>query len=151
MKAMDWFDLVASLATALGVLLAWWQIRASSRQERTTFEDSFSSEYRSLVQGIPVEALLGEDLDEKDYRANLSELYHYIDLTNEQVFLRQCGRISPETWKNWCDGIQSIMSKPTFSRAWKEISERSPDSFEELRRLVKSGYTDDPARWSQRR
>jgi len=144
MNLMDWFNLIASFATAVGVFLAWWQIRESSRQAKTTFEDSLSNEYRNLVQGIPVKALLGEDLDEEAYRDNLSELYHYIDLTNEQAFLRQRGRISPETWVNWRDGIQTTMSKPAFSRAWKEISERSPDSFGELRRLIDSGYTKDP-------
>lgn len=148
MTLVDWFSLVASIATAVGVFLAWWQIRESSRQAKSTFEDSLASEYRSLVQGLPVEALLGEDLDEEAYRGNLSELYHYIDLTNEQTFLRRCGRISQETWENWREGIQTTMSKPAFARAWREISERSPDSFGELRRLIDSGYAADPAKRS---
>jgi hypothetical protein len=150
-KTLDLFNLLASGATAVGVFLAWWQIRESKQQAISAFEDSFSTQYRNLVQQIPVEALLGEDLDDNSYRANLNDFYHYIDLTNEQVFLRRQRRVSPETWKNWCDGIRSIMSKPAFARAWNEISRRAPDSFEELRRLVDSGYADDPATWKLRR
>ncbi|HEX5719735.1 MAG TPA: hypothetical protein VF179_26505 [Thermoanaerobaculia bacterium] len=140
MSLIDWFELIASIATAVGLFLAWWQIRESSRQAKTSFEDSLASEYRSLVQGIPIEALLGEELDEEAYQENLSELYHYIDLTNEQAFLWQRSRISQDTWENWREGIQNNMSKPAFARAWKEISERSPESFGELRRLIGSGY-----------
>ena len=147
---MNWIDLLTTLgsgATALGVFLAWWQIRESRRQAVTAFEDTMASQYRSLVQEIPVEALLGEALDEKIYRENLSEFYHYIDLTNEQIFLRTRGRISREAWENWCDGIRTILGKPAFARAWQEISDRSPGSFEELRRLVNCGYAEDPIEW----
>jgi hypothetical protein len=31
--------------------------------------------------------------------------YRYIDLTNQQVFRRRQGRITSETWHNWCEGI----------------------------------------------
>lgn len=147
MNYIDLLTSIGSVATALGVFAAGWQIYESRRQAVTAFEDSMSSQYRDLVQGIPVEALLGEDLEERVYRENLSEFYHYIDLTNEQIFLRTRGRISQEAWQNWCDGIRTILAKPAFARAWQEISQRSPGSFEELRRLIDSGYAEDPIRW----
>lgn len=147
---MSWIDLFATLgsfATALGVYLAWWQIRESRRQAVTAFEDSMSSQYRNLAQQIPVEALLGEVLEERVYRENLNEFYHYIDLTNEQIFLRTRGRVSREVWQNWCEGIRSTLDKPAFAQAWQEISKKSPRSFEELRRLIDSGYAEDPFEW----
>lgn len=73
--------------------------------------------------------------------------YHYIDLSNEQIFLRQHGRVSAETWENWRGGIKSNLSRPAFKQAWKEIGGRAHDIFDELRRLEKSGYQDDPFRW----
>ncbi|MFL6197754.1 MAG: hypothetical protein ACJ76J_01120 [Thermoanaerobaculia bacterium] len=151
---MNWIDLsaaIGSVATALGVFAAVLQIRESKRQAVTAFEDSMSSQYRDLVQRIPVEALLGENLEEPVYRENLNEFYHYIDLTNEQIFLRARDRITPETWQNWCDGIRTILAKPAFARAWQEVSQRSPGSFEELRRLIDSGYTEDPVKWRKLR
>jgi hypothetical protein len=149
MTALEFFTLLASIATAVGVLLAGWQLSESREQARTSFEDTLSSQYRDLIQKLPVEALLGEDLDEKLYRETLSEFYHYIDLTNEQIFLRQLGRISPETWASWREGIKSVMSRPAFVRAWNEISRRAPDSFSELRKLIKTDYAEDPKIWGK--
>jgi hypothetical protein len=147
---MNWLDLLtslASLATAIGVFVAGRQIQEARRQAVIEFEDSMSSQYRDLIKGIPVEALLGENLEEKVFRENLSEFYHYIDLSNEQVFLRSHGRVSRETWQNWRDGIHTVLAKPAFALAWKEIHQRSPGSFEGLRRLIESGYAEDPISW----
>jgi hypothetical protein len=147
MTALEFVNFLASAATALGVFAAVWQISESRKQAKTSFEDTLSSQYRDLIQKLPVEALLGEDLDEAYYREKLSEFYHYIDLTNEQIFLRQCDRISKQTWENWREGIKSVMSRPAFVRAWNEISRRAPDSFSELRRLVETDYAEDPRSW----
>lgn len=147
MTALEFFNLLASAATALGVLVAAGQIWDSKKQAVTAFEDTLSSQYRDLIQKLPIEALLGEDLDEKTYREKLNEFYHYIDLTNNQIFLRQCNRISRKTWEDWREGIKSVMSRPAFARAWTEISRRAPDSFSELRQLLKTGYAEDPRRW----
>lgn len=147
MTALDLFTLLASIATAVGVFLAWWQIRESRKQSVTNFEDTLSTQYRELIQKLPVEALLGEDLEEAQYRDKLSEFYHYIDLTNDQIFLRQRGRVSREAWENWREGIKSVMSRPAFARAWEEIRRRAPDSFSELRRLIKTDYAEDPRSW----
>src|SRR5205807_1580893 len=72
---------------------------------------------------------------------------HYVDLTNEQVFLRCIGRVSDETWENWCDGIRDMLARPAFGVAWSEIKRRAPHSFEELRHLEDSGFTADPKQW----
>ena len=72
---------------------------------------------------------------------------HYIDLTNEQIFLRQYNRVSAKTWENWRDGIKSNLARPAFKRAWNEIKLRVPKSFEELRRLEKVDFKDDPLKW----
>ena len=45
----------------------------------------------------PVKAMLGDEIEEKAYEKALDDFYHYIDLTNEQVFLRQNNRISRQT------------------------------------------------------
>jgi hypothetical protein len=147
---MNWMALittVASVATAFGVLFAWWQIRLAKQQAITQFEDGLAREYRNIAQKIPVKALLGGEIEEKDYEKALDDFYHYIDLTNEQVFLRQNNRITLKTWENWCDGIKSNLSRPAFKRAWTEIKLRATDSFNELRRLEASGFKDDPCKW----
>jgi hypothetical protein len=138
---------IASVATAVAVFFAWWQIRLAKRQAITQFEDSLGREYREIAQRIPVKALLGEEIEEKLYEKALDDFYHYIDLTNEQVFLRQNNRITLKTWENWCDGIKSNLSRPAFKKAWAQIKSRATESFNELRRLEASDFKDDPFKW----
>jgi hypothetical protein len=138
----------ASVATAVGVLLAWWQIKQSSLQAATSFEDGLAREYREIAQRLPVVALLGGELSGDDLQDNLDDFYHYIDLSNEQVFLRQQGRIRETTWLNWREGIESNLTRPAFAAAWAIIKEKAPRSFGELRRLEISTFSEDPRRWS---
>ncbi len=67
---------------ALGVFVAAFQIWASKKQAITAFEDTLSSQYRDLIQRLPIEALLGENLDDSTYQEELIRFYHHIDVTN---------------------------------------------------------------------
>jgi len=138
---------IASAVTAVGVFLAFLQLRLTKQQATTSFEDTISSEYRELTTSIPTKALLGKQLSDAEHEKALDEFYHYIDLSNEQIFLRQRGRVSLETWGFWRDGIKSNLCRPAFKRAWNEISEQAGGDFSELRRLVKSDYKEDPKEW----
>jgi hypothetical protein len=152
MSGMNWVDIfgaVSSAVTAIGVFLAWWQIRASRQLNRTQFEDTLANHYRAIVQDVPVKALLGEPLDQKEQDETLKFFYRYIDLTNEQIFLRQQGRVGPQTWENWRDGIRTLMAMPAFAEAWKIIREKPTTKFDELRRLERQGYQDDPHEWEK--
>lgn len=134
---------LSSLATTAGILIAAWQIRQSRKQAQTAFEDALAKEYRDLAATMPTKAFLGEDLDDKEMEDGLDEFYHYFDLCNGQVFLRQIGRISSKTWVYWCDGIRSNLERPAFKKAWKNISSRANGDFAELR-LLMEGFQLDP-------
>lgn len=144
-----WIEPLASIATTLGVFLAWWQLRLSQRQAMTDFEDSLAEQYRDIVHELPVSALLGEEIGETEYKAALDDFYRYIDLSNTQVFLRATRRISDSTWTIWAEGIEQHLRRPAFARAWAEIKERAQDSFHELRRLEGSGFRSDPRAWGR--
>jgi len=141
---------IASIATALGVAVGAVQLIISQRQTVTAFEDSLNPEYRQLASSIPTQALLGEDLDDEAHKKHLDEFYHYFDLCNSQVFLRQKKRISAKTWDFWCDGIRSNLERPAFSRAWKKISARAGNDFTELKQLIAEDYKTDPRRWDRK-
>ena len=137
-----------SVPTAVGVFLAAGALGLSVRQARTSFEDGLNREYRNLAWNLPVEALLGETgapAGSDQFMATLNDFYRYVDLTNEQVFLRKRGRIRRSTWRDWVAGIEGNLSRPQFWEAWDYIQERAPDDFRELRHLVASGYSADPA------
>ena len=138
---------ISSVVTAIGVGIAASQLIASQRQSITQFEDALNREYREIIQKIPIKALLGEELSEQEYQKSLDNFYYYIDLTNEQIFLRKKRRVRKSTWQNWCDGIHSNLSRPAFYRAWEEIKRRSDRNFQELRMLEERNYMSDPAKW----
>jgi hypothetical protein len=124
-----------------------WQLRRAAVQARTDFEDRLVAGYRTIAQRIPVEALLGGPLSSDEQARCLEAFYHYIDLSNEQVFLRMTRRVSKETWENWSDGIRSHLERPAFAQAWSEIKGRAGRNFGELRLLEKSNFEGDPATW----
>lgn len=141
----------ASLATAIGVLVAAYQIRLTRQLSRTQFEDDLTKQFREIIRRIPIEALLGEELSEEAYDRTRDDFFRYIDLSNEQVFLRRNDRVSARTWKLWCEGIKAFLSRPAFGRAWGEFKDKSPDTFKELRRLEREGYKIDPYEWGKSR
>jgi hypothetical protein len=126
----------ASVATAVGVLIAGWQLYLAKRQAVTQFEDQLAGQYREIARRLPLEALLGEALDDAAHVLALQNFYHYFDLSNEQAFLRKQGRITTGTWSNWHEGIEQNFRRPAFARAWAEVSARAPESFNDLRELV---------------
>lgn len=135
-QLVAYLTLAASAATAIGVIIAARQLGLSKEQARTQFEDGLNAQYRSIVQNLPVEALLGESLSPDVARAALPYFYHYFDLCNEQAFLRKQGRIGAATWANWMEGIEQNCRRPAFATAWAEVSSRAPESFDDLRVMV---------------
>ncbi len=130
------FNILASAATTVGIIIAAWQLRVSAKQSVTDFEDALASEYRSLAASLPVEALLGGILTDDEHKNALDQFYHYFDLSNCQIFLRQKGRVSKRTFDFWRDGIVAHLRRPAFARAWDDISSRVPNDFKELRQLI---------------
>ena len=149
---MNW-DTIASIATAigvciaaLGVCIAAWQILESRKLAQTSFEDGLDQQYRKLAMDIPVDALIGKPINNK--KDELREIiYNYLDLCNEQTYLRQKKRISKNRWKDWNDGIKDNLSKPAFKEVWDEIKEKAPTTFTALDLLEKGEFKIDPAKW----
>jgi hypothetical protein len=82
---IDW-NIISSIATALGVCFGAWQIKVGKEQAQATFEDSLDQQYRSLSMELPVSVLIGEPVEEKDKMRVRELIFNYLDLANEQVF-----------------------------------------------------------------
>lgn len=108
-----------SLATPASVLILAYQLWQRKKQFTTEFEDKLTDQYRDIVLEIPVEALL-DDSDEESYRGDLKHYYKYLDLTNEQIYLRKEGRVSKATWESWREGIEAHLERDDFRNAWEE-------------------------------
>ena len=144
---MDLIVPVSNAIMAVGALLILWQIRQAKRQAVTSSEDSIDKEYRGIIHQIPAKALLGEALSAKEAREHLDEFFAYIDLCNQQVFLRQRKRIGRGTWQFWCDGMKSNLLRPAFKKAWETVKVKADTDFGELRRIESSNFKSDPAGW----
>jgi hypothetical protein len=139
----------ASLATALGVVLVAVQLWYSRQQARTALEDELSKEYREIALALPPEAFFdsGDGEDVPEFATNLRDYLRYIDLTNQQVFLRSQRRVSRRTWRLWRDGIRdNLTQRPAFREAWCHLSARMGRSFDELKELTRE-WDVDPAWW----
>lgn len=143
---MNW-DTIAALATAFGVAAAAWQINESRKLTQSSFEDSLDQQYRELAYGIPVDALIGKAVDESKKTRTRELIYNYLDLSNEQIFLRQKNRVSKDTWRDWCSGMQAHLQKVEFKRVWVEVKTDSPGSFSFLERLEMEEFKNDPRGW----
>jgi hypothetical protein len=151
-KTLDFLTMVANVATSIGVGIAAWQLWVTRRQAVTTFEDSLAREYRELAAQLPNKIFLdGDTLSDEDYHKVFDKLYQYFDFSNEQVFLRQIGRIRKSTWIFWRDGIRSNVKRAVFSKAWADIDRHIGGDFRELRRLIETDFEQDPRDWSQRK
>ena len=141
---MDWVD-IGSIATGVGVLIGVWQFRQNTKLSRAHYEDSFDQQYRSLSMAIPVDALIGKpiELEKKDEVREL--VYNYLDLCNEQVYLRSRKRITKLTWRDWSAGIRDHLNRPAFNEVWTEVKKEAPGTFSFLEKLENTGFNIDPA------
>lgn len=143
---MNW-DTIASIATAIGVIFAAFQIRQGKRLAQVTFEDSLDQQYRILAMRIPVDVLLGKTSPE-DKKSDIREIiFNYLDLCNEQAYLRKKKRVSVARWKEWSEGIECNLRKPAFKEIWEEVKREAPNEFTGLTALELNGFKFDPAKW----
>jgi len=144
--SIDW-DSIVSIFTAVGVLVAAFQLRVSSKIAQSEFEDSIDQQYRELAKDIPVDVLIGKAVSEDKKEFTRELIYNYLDLCNEQVFLRKKKRVRKDTWVDWCLGIKSNLAKIEFNEVWSEIKQEAPGTFTFLEKLESSKFTDDPINW----
>lgn len=145
---VDW-TAVGSFATALTVGAAAVQIYFATRQEKTEFEDSLAREYREIIARLPLEVLLQRESAQEKVDECFPLFYRYVDLCNEQVFLRRKRRIRKSTWDDWRSGIQSNLQKAGYRQAWERIKGETA-SFDELRWLEETRFRVDPVRMPKR-
>lgn len=142
-------EVIATWATALGVLFAAMQLWEGQKIASVSFEDSFDQQYRALAYLIPVDALLGKPLCENKREKAREAIYNYLDLCNEQVYQRQKKRISADRWHEWVGGIEQNIKRKHFSDVWEEVKADSKTTFSFLERLESEEFKTDPAKWNQ--
>jgi hypothetical protein len=139
--------IVASGATAIGVVIAAWQIWRNAEQTKTSFEDSLNKEYRELMRPIPLAILLGQIASPEESAKAREHIYNYLDFCNQQVYLRKCGRIRKDSWLEWQEGMEINFELPLFKEVMNEVFSKMPTIFQELRNVREENYKCDPSAW----
>jgi len=131
---------LASIATVVYVVLTWQQVKLFRNQATTAFEDGLTTQYRRIMEDIPIDIWLGAELKTlpKETQERCRDaIYRYIDLSNEQSFLHSKRRVTDEVWFEWRSGIKGNMELPAFKEVWSEVSQSFRDNFNELRSVSK--------------
>lgn len=127
---------ITSVLALVGLLLVWWQLKETKKIAQQQFEDNLAKEYRELINRIPTKVMLGKKLTNNDFYKYFDEFYRYFDLCNEQIMLKQSGRIDASVWADWFEGIQANMQLPEFKKAWKIIEDSNTNQFKGLKELI---------------
>jgi hypothetical protein len=155
---VNW-DALEAIATALGFIAVVTELWLSRRQQRTALEDGLTRDYRELVPLLSHSLLVdgdAVDLTTIPSKApeNVTDVLRYVNLCNQQIFLRLQGRVSKATWEEWEAGIQANLTRPQIAHAWSYIRDHSEESYEQLAKLVlvwlSEGHV-DPYQWPEAR
>jgi len=138
-------SLTSSIATTIGVFFVAWQLWLTKKQAQAQFEEGFDQQYRALSLPIPLDIFLGAKASEDNKKEVRELIFNYLDLSNEQVFLRSRGKITKSTWKIWSSGIQANLETLEFKSVYNEVS--SDSRFTYLSKLVKSNFDADPRKF----
>jgi len=108
------------------------------------FEDSINKEYRDIIQRIPYKVLIGEEVPSSEANAVHNEIYNYMDLCNEQIYLRMSNRVSKKTWNNWQEGMKTNFELKAFNDTSIQVFEKLPTNFSELQSVKVLNFSTDP-------
>ena len=100
---------VGSIATAIGVAFAAWQVGGQRVQFRTAFQDGLWREQRDIL------AALMDD----EHSGTLQ--YRYFDLCNEQALYARRGRIGRYSWSVWREAMLRTMQRPVILESWTAL------------------------------
>lgn len=129
---------ITSCIALIGLYFVSVQLHETRKIAQQQFEDSLAKEFRDLINKIPTKVMLGKSLTDEEFEKHFDELFHYFDLTNEQIILKNRNRISNDVWNDWKEGIEVIMNLPVFQKAWRKIENSKVNQFNELRKLIRN-------------
>jgi hypothetical protein len=156
---------IAWVATAVGVFVAVFAVRAANSQRRRQFETIYVQRYWALMDQLSLDAHKGcepQSLDSSGHAAAIAAGPHvsdtdqrvvrsYLRLCEDELELRREGWISRETWAIWRTGIAAQLDRWPFKPVWYEVDKQTgphpPDravheEFELLGAFINEGEQD---------
>lgn len=114
---------IASIATAVGALLAAGGIQLARVQQRRNFEALYVQRFWSVMDDFSAAALTGrppaaERLSPEDRRTCI----RYLMLCEDELDVFARGYISEQTWRIWEEGIRRSLGQWPISVTWAALS-----------------------------
>lgn len=116
---------LASTATAIGVVVATYQLAQGRRQLREGFERSFVDRFERIIACVDLEILLDGGSIDHDDRSLMRALYDYFQLCEEELYFRAHRRVSRSTWHDWWYGIRIVLTVPEVAAAFTALKHRA--------------------------
>lgn len=135
--------------TIVGLFMILIQMKNSNDQRKIEHEESIEMEYREIIKSLPYKVLIGESISDSEHNKLLENLYRYFDLSNSQVYLRYCGKITKRTWDDWKVGISELLEKQEIRKAFEELIKKNKMIFKELR-YFRMSKEKDPIKWNRK-
>lgn len=137
MSFLEVTGLVVQSITALAILFAGWQLLYHSRAMHRELEMAYVQRYWQLMDDrsgsfvLTREPAPGDDV----------VISRYLQLCEDELELRELGRVTDATWAFWSKSMFEQVSVPAYRRVLDGMPD---DQFPYLRRLMADGPGHDP-------
>ncbi|WP_340111969.1 hypothetical protein [Maribellus mangrovi] len=130
MSASECIQIWTLIITGSGVLIALialiWQSYLTRQQMKLNFFADYTKRYQEIILNFP-ENINEPDFDFEELSKEVREktlrfMRAYFDLSSEEYYLSQEGKIDKKVWKEWKGGIEYTFSKSAFQQAWKIVN-----------------------------
>lgn len=139
---LELLSVIVQAVTAAAIFLAGWQLLYHSRAMHRDLEMAYVVRYWQLMDDrspqfvLTREPGLGDDV----------VIMRYLQLCEDELELRELGRVTDDTWRFWSSAMHDQVSVP----AYREVLDKAPDGvFNLLRQLMKVGHHYDPLRYGR--
>lgn len=129
----SWADVIAAVASviaALAACIAVFQIASINRQVHREFETQYLLRFWSLMDRRSVSLQVNGEMEEED----LPVLLAYLDLTEDQIALRERGRVTDDTWAFWAEDMRRFCLTAPISKVLSSCVQQT--DYPRVRRLI---------------
>jgi hypothetical protein len=100
------------------------QLKVQNAQIRTDLFAEYTKRYQEIMLHLPLDIEKDDFELNKCKKAEIDQTIRYIrvyfDLSAEEYFLHENGKIEEKVWQEWLQGMKYLINKPSFIRIWDE-------------------------------
>ncbi|OHB19944.1 MAG: hypothetical protein A2666_03785 [Parcubacteria group bacterium RIFCSPHIGHO2_01_FULL_47_10b] len=128
---------ISLLLTGIGliVVMVWNGVQYVQMRRQLTIEHEdikqnmfaeYTWRYQEIFLNLPINIMAKDfslaKLKESERPHILKYLRVYFDLCSEEYFLHRKGHLDEDVWKEWCEGMRILFSRPAFRDGWKKLN-----------------------------